>query len=68
VLLIFARSLGYHFGLFGVPFAWPPLAVLQAGAIVAVVLSALLGLVGALLPAWQVRRMAPHTLIQSEGR
>jgi putative ABC transport system permease protein len=68
VLLIFARSLGYYFGLFGVPFAWPPLSVLQAGALVALVFSALLGLVGALLPAWRVRRMAPHALIQSEGR
>ena len=28
----------------------------------------LLGLVGALLPAWRVRRMAPYALIQSEGR
>ena len=68
VLLLFARSLGFYFGLLGVPFAWPPLAVLQVGAIVAIVFSAVLGLVGALLPAWRVRRMAPYALIQTEGR
>jgi len=68
VLLMFARSLGFYFGLLGVPFSWPPLAVLQVGAIVAIAFSAILGLVGALLPAWRVRRMAPYALIQTEGR
>jgi putative ABC transport system permease protein len=68
VLLMFARSLGFYFGLLGVPFAWPPLVVLQAGAVLAIVVSAALGLLGALLPAWRVRRMAPYTLIQAEGR
>ena len=37
VLLLFARSLGFYFGLLGVPFSWPPLAVLQIGAILAIV-------------------------------
>jgi ABC-type antimicrobial peptide transport system permease subunit len=32
------------------------------------VFSAILGLVGALLPAWRVRRMAPYALIHSNGR
>ena len=68
LLLVFARSLGFYFGLLGVPFAWPPLAVLEGGAIAALVLSAVLGLVGAFLPAWRVRRMAPHALIQGEVR
>jgi putative ABC transport system permease protein len=68
VLLTFARSLGFYFGLIGVPFFWPPLAVLQTAAIVAIVFSAILGLVGAFLPAWRVRRMAPYELILAEGR
>jgi putative ABC transport system permease protein len=68
VLLTFARSLGFYFGLIGVPFFWPPAAVLQAAAIVAIVFSGLLGLVGAFLPAWRVRRMAPYELILAEGR
>jgi putative ABC transport system permease protein len=68
VLLTFARSLGFYFGLLGIPFTWPPAAVLQAGAIVAIVLSAILGLVGAFVPAWRARRAAPYDLIQAEGR
>ena len=68
VLLTFARSLGFYFGLIGVPFFWPPLAVLQAAAIVAVAFSGIIGLVGAFLPAWRVRRMAPYELILAEGR
>ncbi len=68
VLLMFARSLGFYFGLLGVPFSWPPLAVLHVSAILAIVFSAILGLVGAFLPAWRVRRMAPYALIHTEGR
>lgn len=68
VLLTFARSLGFYFGLLGVPFSWPPFTVLQAGAVLAIAFSAILGLAGAFLPAWRVRRMAPYALIQTEGR
>jgi putative ABC transport system permease protein len=68
VLLMFARSLGFYFGVLGVPFSWPPLAVLGVSAILAIVFSAILGLVGAFLPAWRVRRMTPYALIQTEGR
>jgi putative ABC transport system permease protein len=68
MLLIFARSLGFYFGLLGVPFSWPPLAVLQISAVLAISFSAVLGLVGAFLPAWRARGMAPYALIQAEGR
>jgi putative ABC transport system permease protein len=68
LLLVFARSLGFYFGLLGIPFSWPPFAILETGAVVAVALSAFLGLLGAFLPAWRVRRMAPHALIQTEAR
>jgi putative ABC transport system permease protein len=67
VLLAFARSLGFYFSLLGVPFSWPPFTVLQAGAVLAIAFSAILGLAGAFLPAWRVRRMAPYALIQNEG-
>src|SRR5262249_58125942 len=56
VLLTFARSLGFYFALLGVPFSWPPAAVLQIGAALAIVFSVVLGLIGAFLPAWRVRR------------
>ena len=65
---MFARSLGFYFGLLGVPFSWPPLAVLQISAGLAILFSAILGLVGAFLPAWRARRMTPYALIQAEGR
>jgi|SRR5215510_3161400 len=68
VLMTFARSLGFYFGLIGVPFFWPPLSVLQAAAVVSIAFSAVLGLVGAFLPAWRVRRMTPYELILAEGR
>jgi putative ABC transport system permease protein len=68
VLLTFARSLGFYFALLGVPFSWPPAAVLQAGALLVITFSVLLGLLGAFVPAWRVRRMAPYALIQSEAR
>lgn len=68
LLLGFARSLGFYFGLLGIPFSWPPFAILETGAIVAVAFSATLGLVGAFVPAWRVRGMAPYALIQAEVR
>jgi putative ABC transport system permease protein len=68
VLLTFARSLGFYFGMLGIPFSWPPFAVMQSGALLALAFSAILGLAGAFLPAWRVRRMAPYALIQGEGR
>jgi putative ABC transport system permease protein len=68
VLLTFARSLGFYFALLGVPFSWPPAAVLEAGALLAIVFSFALGLLGAFLPAWRVRRMEPYALIQAEAR
>jgi putative ABC transport system permease protein len=68
VLLTFARSLGFYFDVIGVPFTWPSPAVLEVGALVALVFSAILGLIGAALPAWRARRMAPYALIRSEGR
>src|SRR5262249_60549544 len=67
VLLTFARSLGFYFALLGVPFSWPPAAVLQIGAGLAIVFSAVLGLVGAFLPAWRVRRGAPPVPVPGGG-
>jgi putative ABC transport system permease protein len=67
LLLVFDRSIGFYFGLLGIPFSWPPAVVLQTSAVVAVLFSAILGLVGAFVPAWRVRRMAPYALIQSDA-
>ena len=37
-------------------------------AVVAGLISVALGLLGAFLPAWRVRRMEPYALIQAEAR
>jgi putative ABC transport system permease protein len=68
LLLIFTRSLGFYFDVLGIAFAWPPATVLAASAVTALVLSAAIGLAGAFVPAWRVRRMDPYALIQSETR
>ena len=68
ILLFFARSLGYYFGLLGVPFSWPPLVVLQEIAAVLILFSVFLGLAGAFLPAWRVRGLDPYALIQGHER
>jgi putative ABC transport system permease protein len=63
--VIFARTLGFYFDQLGIPFSWPSAVILQLAAVVAVVVSALLGVIGAFVPAWRMRRMAPHALIHS---
>ena len=65
LLMLFARSLGFYFDLLGIPFSWPSAVVLQLAAVATVAASALLGVVGASVPAWRVRRMAPQALIHS---
>jgi putative ABC transport system permease protein len=68
LLLAFARSLAFYFGLLGIPFSWPAPGILQAGVLVALAFSGILGVVGAFFPAWRVRGMAPYALIQAEAR
>jgi putative ABC transport system permease protein len=65
LLMIFARSLGFYFDLLGIPFSWPPAVVLQLGAVAAVAVSVFLGVIGAFVPAWRARRLAPQALIHS---
>jgi putative ABC transport system permease protein len=65
LLAIFARTLGFYFDLVGIPFSWPSAVILQLAAVVAAVVSAVLGGIGAFVPAWRVSRMVPHALIHS---
>ena len=66
--LIFSRSLGFYFGQLGTPFFWPPPAVLEISAGVAVAASAVLGIAGACVPAWRACPNAPYSLIKSEAQ
>src|SRR5262249_27313947 len=51
LVLLFARSLGFHSAVLGIPFDWPGASVLEGGAVVALLVAGLLGLIGAFLPA-----------------
>jgi len=68
LLFIFARSLVFYFDSLGVPFRWPPVGFFVGTAIGLVAFSAGLGLFGALIPAWHVRRAEPFVLIRSGER
>ena len=68
LLFIFARSLVFYFDSLEVPFQWPPASFLLFSGVSLLLFSCALGLVGALVPAWKVRREEPFQLIQSGGR
>ena len=68
LLFAFARSLGFYFESLGVPFGWPSIEALAAISAVVAVASAALGVAGALLPAWRVRRLEPFALIHGDAR
>ena len=63
MLSIFARSLGFQLEAVGIPVAWPPVATVVAAAVVAVVVSAMLGVAGAFVPAWRSQRREPQALL-----
>ena len=65
LLLLFQRSLGHYFETVGVPFLWPPIAVLAAYAVGCAVLAAGVGLVGAAVPAWRASREDPYELVRA---
>ncbi len=67
LVLVFARTLGFYFETIGVPFAWPPVWTTVLAAAVAVVFSALLGIVGAFVPAWRAGRLEPYALLKAEA-
>jgi putative ABC transport system permease protein len=67
LLLGFRRSLGYYFETVNVAFGWPPagtVAVYGAGCVAA---AAVVGLLGAALPAWQASGREPYELVRGEG-
>jgi putative ABC transport system permease protein len=64
LLLAFQRSLGYWFETVGVPFRWPAPSVLALYALGCGLLAAVVGLVGAAVPAWRASRHEPFELIR----
>ena len=67
LLLVFERSLVYHLQTLHVAFAWPALSEVVAAALVCESLAAIVGLSGALVPAWRASGQEPYLLIQREG-
>jgi len=61
------RTIGYYLETLGVPQQWPPIDVLVGTCVAAVTASVLIGTMGALFPAWRVRRFEPYALIQGES-
>jgi putative ABC transport system permease protein len=55
LVFAFARTFGFYFASLEVPFAWPPAQTTMTIAILALVVSAALGAIGAFLPSWPAR-------------
>lgn len=68
LLLVFRRSLGFRLELLRVNFTWPTIGTTAGIAASCVVLAAVVGLLGAAVPAWQAGRREPYELIRGEGR
>jgi putative ABC transport system permease protein len=64
VLLAVRRSLGHRLEELGVPLAWPPPGAVIAAAAGCVLLAALVGVLGAAVPAWRAARREPDVLVR----
>jgi putative ABC transport system permease protein len=64
LLLLFRRSLGYWFETVGAPFLWPAPPVLGLYALACGLMGACVGLLGAVVPAWQASRQEPYELVR----
>ncbi|SIO35248.1 putative ABC transport system permease protein [Singulisphaera sp. GP187] len=66
-LILFERTLGYQFQQYQVPFVLPGPAFLIGAGVVSSLLCAVVGLAGAVLPAWRAGRAEPYALVRGEG-
>jgi putative ABC transport system permease protein len=66
-LVLFQRSLGYYFENYQVPFTLPSTSELVLTGAISVLICCGVGLLGALLPAWQAGRQEPYELVRGEG-
>lgn len=67
LLLFFQRSLVYYLETLHIDFVWPEVSVIMLVAICCAAASVLVGLAGALVPAWKASLEEPYVLIQGEG-
>jgi putative ABC transport system permease protein len=67
LLLLFERTLVYQLEALHVQFAWPAIAEVGIAAVVCALLAVFVGLLGALIPAWNAGREDISLLISGEG-
>jgi len=67
LMRIYEHSLVYYLDRMGIPFVWLNTATTGLIALACIVLASLIGVAGALYPAWRASRQEPYDLIRSEG-
>ena len=67
LLRLYRHSLLFRFEVINVPFVWPTVGSTILVAVGCVLMGALVGLLGALYPAWRASRQEPYDLIRVDG-
>jgi putative ABC transport system permease protein len=67
LLLVFQHSLVYYLETLQVRFVWPPLTQMGVTALACLIMAALVGLIGSIVPAWHSSRQEPSNLIAGNG-
>jgi len=67
LMRVYEHSLVYHLDRMGIPFVWLNAATTGLIAFGCIALASLIGIAGALYPAWRASRQEPYDLIRSEG-
>ena len=67
LMRIYEHSLVYYLDRVGIPFVWLNTTTTGLIALACIVLASLIGVAGALYPAWRASQQEPYDLIRSEG-
>jgi putative ABC transport system permease protein len=67
LMRVYEHSLVYYLDRMGIPFVWLSTTAVGLIALACILLASLIGIAGALYPAWRASRQEPYDLIRSEG-
>jgi putative ABC transport system permease protein len=67
LMRVYEHSLVYYLDRMGIPFVWLNTTTTGLIALACILLASLIGVAGALYPAWRASRQEPYDLIRSEG-
>jgi putative ABC transport system permease protein len=67
LMRVYEHSLVYYLDRMGIPFVWLSTTAVGLIALACILLASLIGITGALYPAWRASRQEPYDLIRSEG-